>query len=497
MRKNSPIILILGLVFLGGLAFGLYPIREFSNETWAQTGSISATVKIAYAEETYQVDTTQSFEETLSNPNNSKIDIGMPADVLSSGEAVELTVYSTLEETVTVDKPLPSGKSAANIFYNISFKKVSDSNAVSSFDKAITLTFYYTDSDISGIDESVLIVYRWNGSEWVALSDSVVDVDLNRITATTQQFSFFAILGDVLPLCGNNTIETGEQCDGSDLDGQTCVSRGYDGGALNCKPDCTFDISGCTSSPPPSGGGGGSTVPLPVSTDVVIKGKAYPLSSITVLQDGRVAATTIADSQANFTVGITDMTPGIYTFSAWALDKQGRRSITFSFTTNIAKDMTTTISGIFLPPTIELSKALLQKGETFNVLGQTAPGSDISIFVNSPEIVKKTQAGADGTWFYAFDTTLLEEGSHTARAKATSPEGLLSTFSQTLAFSVGKETTGVTKKADTNKDGKVNLVDFSILLYNWGVPKNPDADLNNDGKVNLVDFSIMLYWWTG
>lgn len=50
---------------------------------------------------------------------------------------------------------------------------------------------------------------------------------------------------------------------------------------------------------------------------------------------------------------------------------------------------------------------------------------------------------------------------------------------------------------DLNCDSRVDLVDFSILLYNWGVPKNPIADLNNDGQVDLVDFSILLYWWTG
>jgi len=43
----------------------------------------------------------------------------------------------------------------------------------------------------------------------------------------------------------------------------------------------------------------------------------------------------------------------------------------------------------------------------------------------------------------------------------------------------------------------INLVDFSILLYNWGIPKNPTVDLNNDGKVDLRDFSILLYYWTG
>jgi hypothetical protein len=47
-----------------------------------------------------------------------------------------------------------------------------------------------------------------------------------------------------------------------------------------------------------------------------------------------------------------------------------------------------------------------------------------------------------------------------------------------------------------NADKKVNLTDFSILLYNWGT-KNPCADQNHDGNVNLIDFSIMMFNWTG
>jgi uncharacterized membrane protein YgcG len=74
----------------------------------------------------------------------------------------------------------------------------------------------------------------------------------------------------------------------------------------------------------------------------------------------------------------------------------------------------------------------------------------------------------------------------------------------------GEETKTVSKKitskktlsarangTDINGDGKVNLVDFSILLYNWGRPKISKVDLNGDNVVDLRDFSIMLYWWTG
>lgn len=49
--------------------------------------------------------------------------------------------------------------------------------------------------------------------------------------------------------CGNNTIEPGEVCDGTNLGGQTCVSRGFAGGTLACAPNCqSFDTSGCVTS---------------------------------------------------------------------------------------------------------------------------------------------------------------------------------------------------------------------------------------------------------
>lgn len=51
--------------------------------------------------------------------------------------------------------------------------------------------------------------------------------------------------------------------------------------------------------------------------------------------------------------------------------------------------------------------------------------------------------------------------------------------------------------ADFTQDGKIDLIDFSILLFNWGLPDNFATDLNGDAVVDLVDFSIFLYYWTG
>ena len=248
-----------------------------------------------------------------------------------------------------------------------------------------------------------------------------------------------------------------------------------------------------TSSPP---AGGPIFVP-PAITKVILQGKSYPCRVVTVLQDGKVVTSSPADPQANFKVEITDITPGVWSFSVWAEDKEGRKSLPFSFSTYVSKGVTTTISGIFLPPTVEIDKTSLSRGEVLNILGQTAPQSEVSIHIGSPEIIRKTKAESDGTYFYPFDTSDSEEGSHTVRSKATSPEGLLSTFSQVLAFYVGKYGMAeICPKADFNKDGKTNLVDFSIMLYWWG-KYNPCVDQNADGIVNLPDFSILMYYWTG
>ncbi|MBZ9569722.1 PKD domain-containing protein, partial [Patescibacteria group bacterium] len=52
------------------------------------------------------------------------------------------------------------------------------------------------------------------------------------------------------PSCGNGIREAGEDCDGADLGGESCITLGFVGGVLACNPGCTFDTSGCISPPP-------------------------------------------------------------------------------------------------------------------------------------------------------------------------------------------------------------------------------------------------------
>lgn len=55
--------------------------------------------------------------------------------------------------------------------------------------------------------------------------------------------------GGVPPVCGNDVIEGTEECDGTNLGGESCLSLGYDcGGGLACLLGCSYDTLGCSAS---------------------------------------------------------------------------------------------------------------------------------------------------------------------------------------------------------------------------------------------------------
>jgi len=307
-------------------------------------------------------------------------------------------------------------------------------------------------------------------------------------------------------VCGNGTKETGEQCDPgppADLGGQTCKSRGYAGGTLSCKPDCTFNTSKCTS----GGGGGGGGGPQ-VQTIVNFSGRAYPKSTVTLLKDAQIAAANVADSGANFQMSLSGLSGGNYIFSVYSEDKEGRRSSLLTFPVSVTSGTTTNVSGIFIAPTIDVDKIEVKKGDNIAIFGQSLPQGEITIAVSSEEFFAKISADKNGIYLYNFDTAPVETGQHFTKSKS-AKDGEISSFSQAISFMVGtKNVPKVTPtkcpgKADLNNDCWVNLIDFSIAAYWYKRPLSAEFKtieverLNADGKVDLVDFSIMAYYWTG
>ncbi len=314
---------------------------------------------------------------------------------------------------------------------------------------------------------------------------------------------------EIISFCGNGVVDSGEQCDYPHLAGQTCVNQGFSqGGILTCRSDCSLNTSQCVSNPGGGGGGGGSNYDNPV-TGVDFVGRAYPMSKVVILKDGQVAVSTIAGPDANFEARLTGLTKGNYTFSVYGEDSRGLRSSVFTFPASITSGATTKISGIFIAPTISVSKTEVKAGENVSIFGQSVPNGEVTISIHSAEeIFSKINADINGAYLYNFDTSVLEVGKHLAKSKS-ALGGEISSFSNAVSFTVNTgdvavlpETPSVIK-GDLNSDKRINLVDFSILAY-WykkTLPTNfkliEGQILNNDGVIDLVDFSILAFNWTG
>jgi len=57
--------------------------------------------------------------------------------------------------------------------------------------------------------------------------------------------------------CGDGFIDPDEDCEGSNLNSNTCVTLGYSTGTLTCSSSCDFVTSSCSSGGGGGGGGGG------------------------------------------------------------------------------------------------------------------------------------------------------------------------------------------------------------------------------------------------
>ena len=60
---------------------------------------------------------------------------------------------------------------------------------------------------------------------------------------------------DAQPVCGDGVAEATEACDGGDLRGASCGDLGWDDGTLACDPDCVVDESQCFNHGPGCGNG--------------------------------------------------------------------------------------------------------------------------------------------------------------------------------------------------------------------------------------------------
>ena len=305
-----------------------------------------------------------------------------------------------------------------------------------------------------------------------------------------------------MTICGNNIKEAGEDCDNTDLTGKNCQSFGYPQGILSCKPSCEFNLANCYE----NNNNSNNRTEIQPESKVNFSGKAYPLSNAVLLKDGQIVSKTTADSNANFSMQVSDLSTGNYIFSIYGEDNKGMTSSTFVFSVKISQGSTTTIDNILIAPTINTNKNEVKIGDIITVSGQSTPQTDIDIIIDSEkETSVKTKTDNNGYYFYNLDTSLLEKGNYSIKSKISTNKE--TNYSKSIKFIVGesnviKNLQGYSK-SDLNGDGRINLVDFSIAAYWYKKPLSESFYqiekelLNGDGKIDLIDFSIMAFYWNG
>ncbi|MFZ2253568.1 MAG: dockerin type I domain-containing protein [Minisyncoccia bacterium] len=254
-------------------------------------------------------------------------------------------------------------------------------------------------------------------------------------------------------------------------------------------------------------GGGLETTGKPYQSgdgQLTITGYAFPKSTIVALVDGQIAESTQSDSNGNFSVLLASIARGAYTFGVYGVDKNGVKSSTFSTTFSITGSRASTLSNINVMPSLKITPNPVDPGAPLVITGYAIPDATITIENQNDKssISLKTfttTSDSNGAWTMGVDTAGFTKGTYKARAKAKQESGVSTNFSGYTYYGVGEAAT-VPRTSDLNRDSKVNLTDFSILLFWWGSDggaSNPPADINRDGKVSLTDFSIMIFNWTG
>lgn len=259
-----------------------------------------------------------------------------------------------------------------------------------------------------------------------------------------------------------------------------------------------------------SGGGGLDSDDIYESGDatVIINGFAFPGSQIVTLVDGdEFDDSETADSSGEFSVTVPEIARGVYTFGVYAIDRDGTKSSTFSTTFSVIGSRVSNLSNIHLMPTIKVTPDPVSPGADVTFSGYAIQNSTVTIETqpdksNSGKKTFTTTSDGSGRWSTTQSTAGFTPTTWKVRAKSAQSDGGISTqFSQYTTYGVGAAvpTTGG-NNSDLNRDGKVNLIDFSILLFHWntdGGTSDPPADINRDGRVSLTDFSIMIFNWTG
>ncbi len=253
---------------------------------------------------------------------------------------------------------------------------------------------------------------------------------------------------------------------------------------------------------PPSGGGGGT---ISIAT-IVISGTAFPNAKLTLLKDGSVSTTLIANPDGSFRITLNNLSFGNYQLSLFSEDPTGQKSAPQIINVPAFTTEPYVYSGIVLPPTLSSSSLLVEIGKSVSLFGYTASDSSVDFETTTGVSLGTVTAGSNG--LYRFNLTanlppaiysiIAKASLNGSRSQSSQPIRLLFYKGNIPNDQIPEPPIQYATCVDYNNDRHVGLVDFSILLFWFGKSPVPSSiDCNGDKVINIIDFSILMYFWTG
>jgi len=90
---------------------------------------------------------------------------------------------------------LPEGLTGLNHVYHINALLEDENTILSAFDTNLSVKIKYSPSEIEGTDEDTLTIYKWNGKEWISLTDCILNKQDKFVTCSTSALSDFVLVG--------------------------------------------------------------------------------------------------------------------------------------------------------------------------------------------------------------------------------------------------------------------------------------------------------------
>ncbi len=164
-----------------------YTLRSVDSSGNESANSIQISGRPTELESSSQ-EITGTTETTISLSDKSA-SVNIPAGAITGTATVNMS------QSTNFTLPLGNYGVAGNQVYNL--QVISGNNNITNFSQPLTLTFAYTDSQITGLIESSLKINYWDetNKKWVVLS-STLNMETNTLIATVNHLTVFAIIGE-------------------------------------------------------------------------------------------------------------------------------------------------------------------------------------------------------------------------------------------------------------------------------------------------------------